>query len=138
MINLFIIIASALSIMLLFMGFSVLRKNPKNITNRLFFYFSVAAAIWSLLNSLENLIFDINLAEIILRFDFFFGGVSIFFAFLFLFNFPKVNNKFNWFIPTLMLPILFVSIFSFSDQLISNIKIGYNGISFDFGSLFWL
>ena len=138
MTNFFIVIASTLSILLLFMGVIVLKKNIKSTTNRLFFFFSTTAAIWSILSFLENLISDIRIAEIILRLDFFFGGVLIFFAFLFLFNFPKVNNKFNWFIPMLMLPILFVSVFSFSDELINNVALSYSGIAFSFGPLFWM
>lgn len=136
MINFFIIIASTFSILLFFMGLVVYRKNRKSTINILFFLFSVSAAIWSMLSFLENLIVDAELAEIILRFDFFFGGVLLFFAFLFLFNFPNVNRKFNWFIPMFMLPVLFISLFSFSNQLIYNVGVGSDGIFFDFGPLF--
>lgn len=136
MTNFFIIIASALSVLMLFMGIMVLKKNSQSIVNRLFFLFSATAAIWSMLSFLENLVTDLRIAEIILRFDFFFGGVLIFFAFLFLFNFPKVNHKFNWFIPMFMLPMLFVSVFSFSNELIHSVGMSYSGIAFEFGPLF--
>jgi len=132
----FIIIASVISLLLASLGFIVLMKNVRNIANQLFFFFSIFFSSWLISSFLENMVASPRLAEIFLRLDFFFGGIAIFFAFAFLFNFPVVSKRFNRFLPVIFLPSFFVSILSSTDLIIKDIALGSNGISFEFGSLF--
>ncbi len=135
MINLFIIIASTISILLILLGYLVLKKK-KNITNVSFFLFSTSGAVWIMISFLENLVSSILLANVLLRLDFLIGAFVVFLSFVFLFNFPKENKKFNKLIPLFFLPTFIVSFFSFSDLLIYNVGIGKSGVFFSEGVIF--
>lgn len=136
MINFFVIIASIISVSLIFLGYLVLKKKKNDLTNISFFLLSFFGAIWLIFSFLENIVYSRHLAEIFLRLDFLTGILAIFAVFIFLFNFPTKNKKFNKLVPFFLLLIIVVSVFSFSDLLLYDVVIGSNGIAFSEGPLF--
>jgi len=138
MLNILSIFASVIFVMLVLMGYIVLKKNRKNPTNVYFFAFSSFVACWLLSSYLENLVMPISLAEIFLRLDFFFGGISMFFAFAFLFNFPKPNPNFNRYLKFIIWPFLFISFLAFSPSMVYGVEMLNSTLFFEFGSLFWI
>ncbi len=136
MINAFIIVASIISVSLIYLGYLVLKKKKNNLTHVSFFFFSLFLALWLMCSFLENIFYVQYLSELFLRLDFLFGALGAFFAFVFLFNFPKRNTKFNKWISVFLIPTVFISILSFSELLFNNIIIGHNGVSFTEGPLF--
>ncbi len=136
--NISLVIASLVSLSMAGLGFIVLKKNRRVVTNQLFFVFTFTSAAWCMFNFLENWFSDLNLASIFLKFDFFVAPFGIFFAFLFLFNFPQPNKKFNSRIILFSLPAILISTLSLTESIIKNISIYNNQISFDFGKLFFV
>jgi len=70
--------------------------------------------------------------------DFAVAPFGILFAFLFLFNFPDPNEKFNSRLVLFSLPAILVSVLSFTDSIIKSLNIVSGQISFEFGPWFFL
>lgn len=133
-IYLFIAIFIALSIFAL--GYLVLKKKTKAWPNRLFFIFTILLSAWVIFNFLENWFDSIVLAEVFLRLDFFLGPFVIFFAALFMFNFPKSSRTANIMAAILFPVTILISYLSMGDKIIKNIELYGNKVGFELGEYF--
>ena len=136
--NISLVFAAFIAVSMASLGFVVLRKNKMMVTNQLFFIFTVTVSSWCMFNFLENWYMDLDLSAMFLRLDLFTALIGVFFASVFLFNFPRTNKKFNPLIALFLLLILSVASLAFTDGLIENINIVNGQIGFDFGKWFIL
>lgn len=134
-----IIITSLVIIIILLLGGLSLKNNKDNITNKLFFFFAIGLAVWEIFSFLENYLYlGPKLMFLSLKLDFFFAPYVVFFASLFVFNFPQKNQRINRLIPVLSMPIILISALSFSNLIIDKITIAGGAIEFSLGKLFFL
>lgn len=115
----------------------VLKKNPLNKVNLVFFILSLSIFFWMIFVFCENAISDSTLASLFLRLDFASGPVMAC-SFLFLaYYFPERLKPMPDMIKirSIALSLLF-SFFSFGNLIINNLSIKENGIRYDEGPLY--
>ncbi|MDP3093302.1 MAG: ATP-binding protein [bacterium] len=88
------------------LGFSVLLNNPKSITNKTFFVFSILTAFWGFFNLMSYRIVDLNLAFWFLRIEIFLGIWHSFMIFQLLYVFPNERLKFHRWYTVMLIPVV--------------------------------
>jgi len=125
-------------ILILYLGGLALRDNPKNQTNKLFFFFSLSLGIWELFSFLENWLRGGEKMMIFMtRLDFFSAPMVVLLAALFVFSFSLKEKTLKTLIWALMIPTVLLSVLSFSDAIFNHAVLASDRIIFDFGPAFW-
>ncbi len=133
----YIFIIIFLSMLTVAMGIISVVTNGKALVNRLFCVFSISLALWSLSNFLENCFDNFGVSLFFLNLDFFLASFVFFFAFLFLFNFPQSNKKFNSHVLIFFIPTLIISYLLMTNKVIKDVVFVGGKIGFGFGPWFW-
>jgi len=131
-----LVIIIIVELALLFFAALVYLKSPKNKTNLIFSKFYFVITLWVIANYLENEFIDISVSSLFLRLDFFIAPFIFYYYLLFCLNFPEpteitIQKKIKMLIPMIML-----GLFSFSNLIIRDIKLTGQGIQFSESTLF--
>ena len=90
------------------LAFTILLKNRRSITNKIFFIFSLITAIWSILNYLSFQFNSPFLILWILRFVMFLGVWHAFSIFTLFYVFPKEEIKFSKLYKFILIPVVII------------------------------
>jgi len=121
------------------LGLAVYLRNPKAKINQLFFTFVFWLTIWLLSNYLQNEPVGLPLATFFLQIDFASASLAGYFLLLFCLNFQRVHLLSSKPRELLALcPALVLTILSFTDLIITRIRIVDGCITFDPGRLYLL
>ena len=119
------------------LGLAVYLRNPKGKANQFFFAFVFFLTIWLLSNYLQNEPVGLPLAALFLQIDFATAPLLVYFFLLFCLNFQRVHliSSRPRALLALCLPLI-LTILSFTDLIITRIKILDGSIHFDLGRLY--
>lgn len=119
------------------LGLAVYLKNTKGKANQFFFAFVFFLTIWLLSNYLQNEPVGLPLATLFLRIDFATAPLLVYFFLLFCLNFQRVHllSSRPRALLALCLPLI-LTILSFTDLIITRIRILDGAIHFDLGRLY--
>jgi len=119
------------------LGLAVYLRNPRGKVNKVFFAFILGVTAWLLSNYLQNEPVGLPLATLFLRIDFAAAPLAACFFLLFCLNFQRVHLLSSRLKELLALsPALVLAILSFSDLIVTRIRILDNNINFDLGRLY--
>lgn len=119
------------------LGLAVYLRNTKGKANQFFFVFVFFLTIWLLGNYLQNEPVGLPLAALFLQIDFATAPLLVYFFLLFCLNFQRVHliSSRPRALLALCLPLI-LTILSFTDLIITRIKILDGSIHFDLGRLY--
>lgn len=133
----FVLTITAISL-ILDLGWLALKNNPKNHTNRIFFFFSLFLALWEFFSFLENWTYGgYRLMILMTRLDFLLAPLVVLSAALFVFCFSLKEKPLKTLATILIFPTLLISALSFSDAIFNNAILIDGHIMFQFGKAFW-
>lgn len=119
------------------LGLAVYLRNPRGKVNKVFFAFILGVTAWLLSNYLQNEPVGLPLATLFLRIDFAAAPLAACFFLLFCLNFQRVHLLSSRLRELLALsPALALATLSFSDLIVTRIRILDNNINFDLGGLY--
>jgi len=134
------ILLGIIIIFFLTLGALVIRNNFYNKVNRNFSALVLITSLWMVFNFLENEIKDINLASFILKLDFAFAAIIVYFFIKFCFYFSRIEfnkNKLLEFI--FLIPTVIIFIISFTSLILQKIYFNIdNTINYEIGPLYFL
>lgn len=119
------------------LGLAVYLRNTKGKANQFFFAFVFFLTIWLLSNHLQNEPVGLPIATLFLQIDFATAPLLVYFLLLFCLNFQRAHLIFSRprELLALCLPLIF-TILSFTDLIITRIRILDGSIHFDLGKLY--
>ncbi len=119
------------------LGLAVYLRNTKGKANQFFFAFVFFLTIWLLSNFLQNEPIGVPLATLFLRMDFATAPLLVYFFLLFCLSFQRAHliSSRTGRLLALCLPLI-LTILSFTDLIITRIKILDGSIHFDLGRLY--
>jgi len=115
-------------------------SNPRSKVNRLFASMVFWAAVWAASNFLESEVMNPAFGSVLLRLDFASAALVAYFFLLFCVNFPIVSSARKTPEYVVLIPIVFLVLFSFSPLIIKNIGTYRGGLQLQFerGQMFWM
>lgn len=128
------------SLLNLFLGFIVIKKNPKNEINIIFFLLIIFVVGWVITNYLTDFVGAYNLALLFGKSTFFTSLTISYLFFYFCFIFPTYiieNSNAKLFLKFLALPTLIVLILSFSNKIVSGVTLEGQTTQIIYGNIFW-